>query len=435
MKLLRYDQPDFDEAVAKACASSSLLDPKIEEAVRTAIANVQAHGDAALVELTERFDHVKLTAEQLRMTGPAPHVDAKLRRAIAAAHRNIAAFAHRSLRKDWRMRNAQGGGVGERFDPLQRVGIYIPGGTAPLVSTVLMTVTLAKVAGCPEIVVCSPPPINPAVLYAAKVAGATEVYQLGGAQAIAAMALGTPTIRRVAKIFGPGNAYVTAAKRLLFGAVGIDMLSGPSELLVLADDSAEPRYIAADMLAQAEHGSGYERVWLVTTSEAVLETTQAEIARQIPSLNRREFAEQALQHSGTCVLVKYLPQAIRITNQFAPEHCELMTKNNAKVLRQIKTAGAVFLGPWTPTVVGDYLAGPSHALPTGGAGAWFAGLTVDQFQRRTSVIELSRPALNKSLPALEAFGSVEGLDAHVKSARIRFQDSRTDVSPVRKRGE
>jgi histidinol dehydrogenase len=415
MKVFYHDQPEFTALLARALTASSLLDPQIEERVRGVIGAVRQRGDAALIELTERFDQIKLT--DLRVTGQPPKPDANLCRAIAAAHKNVAAFAKRSLRKDWRMRNAQGGMVGEKFDPLERVGIYVPGGTAPLVSTVLMTVTLAKVAGCKEIVVCSPPPINSALLYAAKVAGATEIYQIGGAQAVAALALGTPTIKKVAKIFGPGNAYVTAAKRLLFGVVGIDMLSGPSELLVVADDSADPKLIAADMLAQAEHGSGFERVWLVTTSSRVLTDTAMEYARQLAVLSRREFVAKI---EPVVVLAKDLKQAIAITNQFAPEHCELLTKNNRKVLQQIKTAGAVFLGPWTPTVVGDYLAGPSHALPTGGGGAWFAGLTVDQFQRRTSVIELTKPALKKSLPALEAFGGVEGLDAHVKSAQIRF---------------
>jgi len=420
MKVLRYNQPDFARAIAQACATSSLFDPQIEERVRTIIDDVHVRGNDALVELTEQFDRVQLKPSEFRITGkpvmPAP----ELARAITSAHKNVATFAKKSIRKDWRMRNAQGGSVGEKFDPLQRVGIYVPGGTAPLVSTVLMTVTLAKVAGCPEIVVCSPPPINPALLYAAHVAGATEVYQLGGAQAIAAMALGTQSIKRVTKVFGPGNAYVTAAKKLLYGYVGIDLLSGPSELLVIADDSAEPRFIAADMLAQAEHGSGSERVWLVTTSEEVLQDTQLEIVKQVLNLGRREFVTRALQNGGVCVLAKDMKQAIEITNQFAPEHCEVMTRKAPKVLRAITTAGAIFLGPWTPTVVGDYLAGPSHALPTGGAGAAFAGLTVDQFQRRTSVIELSRAALSKSLPALEAFGKVEGLDAHVASARIRF---------------
>lgn len=420
MKTLRYDQPEFARAVAEACAASSLFDPQIEERVQAVIADVRTRGDDALVELTERFDQVRLRSSELRIAGKPVKPEAGLARAIAAAQKNVSAFAKRSLRKDWRMQNAQGGAVGEKFDPLQRVGIYIPGGTAPLVSTVLMTVTLAKVAGCPEIVVCSRPPINPALLYAAHSAGATEIYQLGGAQAIAAMALGTRSIKHVVKIFGPGNAYVTAAKKLLFGYVGIDLLSGPSELLVLADDSAEPGFVAADMLAQAEHGTGYERVWLVTTSERVLKATFGEIQNQIGGLRRHGLIRRALENSGVCILAKDMQQAIDITNQFAPEHCELMTKNAPKVSRAIKTAGAIFLGPWSPTVVGDYVAGPSHALPTGGTGAAFAGLTVDQFQRRTSVIELSREALRKSLPALEAFGSVEGLDAHVASARIRF---------------
>ncbi len=420
MKTLRYDQPDFARAIAEACAASSLFVPKMENYVRKLIDDVREGGDDALVRFTKSFDRVQLKPSEFHISSKPSKPESKLARAIAASHKNVAAFAKQSLRKDWSMRNAQGGRVGEKFDPLQRVGIYVPGGTAPLVSTVLMTVTLAKVAGCPEIVVCSPPPIDPALLYAAHVAGATEIYQVGGAQAIAAMALGTPSIKRVVKIFGPGNAYVTAAKKLLFGHVGIDLLAGPSELLVIADDTAKPCLIAADILAQAEHGSGFERLWLVTTSERVLEVTQTEIAKQFGGLRRRTFVEHVLRKNGVCVLAKDIKQAIDITNQFAPEHCELMTKNNSKVVRQIKTAGAIFLGPWTPTVVGDYIAGPSHELPTGGAGTMFAGLTVDQFQRRTSVVELSRKALDKSLPALEAFGSVEGLDAHVASARIRF---------------
>jgi len=420
MKTLRYDQPDFARAVAEACAASSLFDPQVQDRARTVIDDVGARGDDALVELTERFDSVKLTAKQLRVTAPPSKVDAKLRRAVAAAHKNIAAFAKRSLRKDWSMRNAQGASVGEKYEPFQRVGIYIPGGTAPLVSTALMTIVLAKVAGCSEIVVCSPPPINPNLLYAIHKAGATEIYQVGGAQAVAAMALGTPTIKRVQKVFGPGNAYVVAAKRQLFGHVAIDLLPGPSEVLIIADDSANPAFIAADMLAQAEHGSGHERVWLVSTSEKVLEATKAEIQKQLGNLQRREFIQRALQNGGVCILAKDMQQTINITNQFAPEHCELMTKNNPKVLRAIKTAGAIFVGPWSPTVVGDYLAGPSHELPTGGAGRSFPGLTVEQFQRRTSVVELSRAALAKSLSTLDTLGEVEGLDAHVASARIRF---------------
>jgi histidinol dehydrogenase len=261
--------------------------------------------------------------------------------------------------------------------------------------------------------------VHPALLYAAYIAGATEVYQLGGAQAIAAMAFGTQTIKRVVKIFGPGNAYVTTAKKFLFGHVGIDLLSGPSELLVVADETAKPSFIAADLLAQAEHGSGHERVWLVATSEKTLIAAQAEIRKQIVALKRREFVQRALQRGAVCILAKDMRQAIAITNQFAPEHCELMIRDAQKVARSITTAGAIFVGSWTPAVVGDYLAGPSHELPTGGAAIAFSGLTVDQFQRRTSIIELSRTALARSLPSIEAFGTVEGLDAHVTSARIR----------------
>lgn len=420
MKTLRYDQPDFARAVAEACAASSLFDPQVEERVRSVIDDVRTRGDDALVELTERFDRVTLTAVQLRVMAPPPKVDAKLQRAVTAAHRNIAAFAKRSLRKDWRMRNAQGGLVGEKFEPYSRVGIYIPGGTASLVSTALMTIILAKVAGCPEIVVCSPPPIKPSLLYAIRKAGATELYQVGGAQAVAAMALGTTRIKRVQKVFGPGNAYVVAAKRRLFGHVAIDLLPGPSEVLIIADDSANPVFVAADMLAQAEHGSGHERVWLVTTSPRVLDETQRAIECQLPSRKRRGFIERVLASAGVCVLVRDLKQAVAVANDFAPEHCEVMTKNPARLVRQIRTAGAIFIGSWSPTVVGDYLAGPSHELPTGGAGRSFPGLTVDQFQRRTSVVELSRAALGKSLSALDTLGEVEGLDAHVASARIRF---------------
>lgn len=420
MKLLRYHQPDFDATLDAALASSSLFDAQIEDRVRAVIIGVQTRGDAALVEFTERFDGIKLTARQLRVTDPTPSVNSALRKAIAIANRNIAAFAHRGLPKPWTMRNAQGGRVGEKFDPIHRVGIYIPGGTAPLASTALMTITLAKVARCPEIVACSPS-TNPNLLYAMRAAGATEIYRVGGAQAIAALALGTATIKRVHKIFGPGNAYVVAAKRLLFGYAAMDLLPGPSEVLILADDTAEPRFIAADLLAQAEHGSGEERVWLVTNSAEIFEESQREVQRQVGDLPRCDTALRALRKNGVCVLVRDLKQAVEITNCFAPEHLEIMTRNAAAVASKITTAGAIFLGPWTPTVVGDYVAGPSHTLPTGGAGAALPGLTVDQFQRRTSVIEYNVAALKKSLPTLTAFAEVEGLTAHSASAGIRFK--------------
>ena len=342
---------------------------------------------------------------------------------MALAGGNIENFSRKALRKNWSMRNTQGGKVGEKFDPFGRVGIYIPGGTAPLVSTALMTVVLARVAGCREIVVCTPcgatGEINAALLFAARAAGATEIYRVGGAQAIAAMALGTETIRPVQKIFGPGNAYVVAAKRLLFGQVAVDLLPGPSEVLVLADVTADAKFAAADLLAQAEHGSGHERVWLVTTSAKVLKAVEREIGRQLPALSRRQFVERALEQNGWLIQVKSLDDAVQLVNQLAPEHCEVMTRNARKVSERIVTAGAIFLGSYSPTVLGDYVAGPSHTLPTGGAGAAFAGLTVDQFQRRTSVVEYNRAALKKSLPAVKKFAELEGLDAHGKSAEMR----------------
>jgi histidinol dehydrogenase len=261
--------------------------------------------------------------------------------------------------------------------------------------------------------------IDPALLFAARTAGATEIYRVGGAQAIAAMAYGTATIGHVQKVFGPGNAYVVAAKRLLFGHVAIDLLPGPSEVLVLADGTADARFAAADLLAQAEHGSGHERVWLITTSAKLLRSVEQEIERQLPRLKRHHLIDRVLKRNGWMVYVKSIEEAIALTNQLAPEHCEIMCKNATKVAERIVTAGAIFLGNYSPTVLGDYVAGPSHELPTGGAGAAFAGLTVDQFQRRTSVVEYNLTALKKSLRTVETFARAEGLDAHGRSASIR----------------
>jgi histidinol dehydrogenase len=430
MKVIRHSDANFPKKLREVTASSSLFDSEIEQRTRAILHDVYVRGDDALVEFTERFDGAKLSAGQLAVTHAelmtaSLKADESLRAAVAEAEKNIAMFAKKSRRKNWQVKNSHGAFVGEKFDPFQRVGIYIPGGTAPLVSTALMTITLARVAGCKEIVVCTPcgrdGGINSALLFAARAAGATEIYRVGGAQAIAALAYGTNTIRRVQKVFGPGNAYVVTAKRLLVGHVAIDLLPGPSEVLVLADDTANPKYAAADLLAQAEHGSGHERVWLVTTSAKILKAVESEIAKQLPKLARRKFIQRALQNNGWLIQVKSLEDAVVLINQFAPEHCEAMTRNPRKVSGGILTAGAIFLGAWSPTVLGDYVAGPSHTLPTGGAGASFAGLTVDQFQRRTSVVEYNRAALKKALPAVKKFAELEGLDAHGKSAEVRVK--------------
>ena len=430
MNITRFTDRGFAEQLRRLTAASSLFDPAIEERARAIVEAVRTRGDAAVLELTERFDGACLTPERLAVTKPellnaSLKADAALRAAVAAADRNVAAFARRSLRRNWSMTNTHGARVGEKFDPFPRVGVYVPGGTAPLVSTALMTVTLARVAGCPEIVVCTPcgrdGSVNAALLYAVRAAGATEIYRVGGAQAIAAMALGTATIRPVQKIFGPGNAYVVAAKRLLVGRVAIDLLPGPSELLVLADDTADPRFVAADLLAQAEHGSGHERVWLVTPSARLLTAVEREMDRQLPARARRAFMAGALAHNGWLIQVETLAEGIALANRLAPEHLEIMTRQPAKVATQLVSAGAIFLGPWSPTVVGDYVAGPSHTLPTGGAGASFGGLSVDQFQRRTSVVEYTRAALQQSLEPLRKFAEVEGLEAHGHSATIRIE--------------
>jgi histidinol dehydrogenase len=428
MKIIRHNDADFAGRLRELAAASSLFDPEIERRTREILDSVRIAGDEALLQLTERFDGARLTTRQLPVTqaelvAASLKADESLRAAVSDAEQNIAAFAKKSRRRNWRGRNSHGATVGEKFDPFQRVGIYIPGGAAPLVSTALMTITLAKVVGCPEIVVCTPcgkdGSINSALLFAARAAGATEIYRVGGAQAIAAMAYGTPTIRWVQKIFGPGNAYVVTAKRLLFGHVAIDLLPGPSEVLVLADETANPKFAAADLLAQAEHGSGHERVWLVTTSPKVLRAVEREIALQLPKLPRRGLIQRVLDSNTWLIHAGSMDQAVDIVNQLAPEHCEVLVRNGSKVAEKILTAGAIFLGPWSPTVLGDYVAGPSHTLPTGGAGASFAGLTVDQFQRRTSVVEYSRAALKKALPSVKKFAEMEGLSAHGRSAEVR----------------
>jgi histidinol dehydrogenase len=428
MKIVRHTDKNFSAQLRELTANASLFDAEIEARTKAILHEVFVRGDDAVLEFTEKFDGAKLTAEQLTVTpvelfNASLRADDSLRAAVAEAENNIALFAKKSLRKGWSAKNSHGASVGEKFDPFTRVGIYIPGGTAPLVSTALMTITLAKVAGCREIVVTTPcgrdGAINPAILFAARAAGATEIYRVGGAQAVAAMAYGTKTIRRVQKIFGPGNAYVSMAKRLLVGRVAIDLLAGPSDLLVLADDTANPKFAAADLLAQAEHGSGHERVWLVTTSAKILRAVEKEISQQLPKLSRRELIRRVLNRNVWLIQVASVADGVALANQIAPEHCEVITRDARSVSGKIVTAGAIFLGNWSPTVLGDYIAGPSHVLPTDGAGASFAGLTVDQFQRRTSVVEYNHNALKKALRGVKKFAELEGLDAHGKSAEMR----------------
>ena len=422
MRILRHSDADFSTTLA-ALKRHAEAHPQVRDTVTKVLHAVRTEGDAALLEFTERFGGPRLTARQLRVTGRAK-VPTATKDALAAARANVLAFARKSLRENWTMKNAQGGVVGERFDPFRRVGIYVPGGTAPLVSTAVMTVTLAAAAGVPEIVVTTPSgpdgKVNDALLFALEFCGATEIYRTGGAQAVAALAYGTETIAPVQKIFGPGNAYVVEAKRQVFGQVAIDLLPGPSEILVLADASANPVWIAADLLAQAEHGKG-SAILFVTNSAKLLKAVEAQIAAQLATLSRQEHLAGVLAGDCALILVKTLREAVAIANDFAPEHVSVVTKEDEKIAAQLSSSGAIFLGGYSPVAAGDFLAGPSHTLPTGGAGRSFPGLTVDMFQRRTSIVQFSAQALRKSVPTISKFSEIEGLDAHGRSAAIRFE--------------
>ncbi len=429
MKILRWNDSDFAAQVA-------LLDRRAHtsETVRATAAEIIGHvrsgGDEALLRLTERFggpdlhNPAALLVTKADFDAAEKTLETATRKALQISHANVAAFARRSLRSDWEMTNPQGAVVGERFRPFERVGIYVPGGSAPLVSTALMTVTLAQVAGCPEIVVTTPSDregrISPALLSALALAGATEVYRVGGAQAIAALALGTATIRPVAKIFGPGNSYVVEAKRQLFGLVAIDLLPGPSEILVLADDSARPDWIAADLLAQAEHGVD-SAMMLLTTSESLLAAVSIAIAMQATNLPRQAQLNEVIERNARLILARDLDHAIELANRYAAEHVSVAFRDPRPIADRLTTSGAIFLGGFSPVAAGDFLAGPSHTLPTGGAAKSFGGLTVDQFQRRTSVVRYDADSLRKSVDTIERFSALEGLAAHGRSATIRFE--------------
>lgn len=427
MNVLRHTDPAFPRAIRKLNRKPAPPEG-VEEAVREIIASVRKDGDRALLHFTEKFGGPKLAARNIRVSDQEisdalANLPAKVERAILSSRKNVAAFAKSSLRKSWFRKNAQGATVGERFDPFRRVGLYIPGGTAPLVSSAIMTAGFAQAAGVPEIVAVTPAgadgTINPNLLAALSLCGATEIYRVGGAQAVAALALGTKTIRPVQKIFGPGSVWVVEAKRQLFGEVAVDLLPGPSEILIIADDSANPAWVAADFLAQAEHGHGSVSV-LLTTSEKILAGVRREIARQLPALPRKEALAKSLKNS-CLVLVESLASAAAIANQFAAEHVSIATREPGNVAASLNSSGAIFLGGLAPVAAGDFLAGPSHELPTGGAGKSFAGLTADQFQRRTSVVLFTPEALKESLAPIETFSEIEGLAAHGRSVAIRLE--------------
>lgn len=430
MRLISHKDRDFSRMLVEL---NRQAEPRAEvrETVAEVITAVRKKGDAALLGYSVKFGGPKLAPAKIRVT-PAEIKKARaslspaVRKALTASIANVTTFAKKSLRRNWSMKNAQGALVGERFDPLPRVGLYVPGGTAPLVSSAIMTCGFAKAAGVPEIVAVTPASkdgtVAPALLAALDLCGATEIYRVGGAQAIAALAYGTKTIRPVAKIFGPGNSYVVEAKRQVFGRVGIDLLPGPSEVLVIADAKANPVWVAADLLAQSEHGVG-SVVVLLSDSDKLIASVQKEIARQSKLSSRPEHLAKAMANA-VLVRVRDLNQAVEIANGFSAEHVSLAVRNPEKIASRLNSAGGIFLGDISPVAAGDFLAGPSHELPTGGAGKAFAGLTAEQFQRRTSIVRYDEASLKKSLPIIETFCAVEGLDAHGRSVSLRLKGAK-----------
>ncbi|MBI4608485.1 MAG: histidinol dehydrogenase [Candidatus Rokubacteria bacterium] len=408
--------------------SPDSVPPETHRSVEAILAAVKERGDAALLEFTERFDGVKLQAVELAVTAEEmavarAAVGEQVLSALSCAAERIEAFHRHALPRSWWVEDANGSLLGQQIRPLERVGIYAPGGRAAYPSTVLMTAIPARVAGVREIVLVSPPSgdksLHPAVLVAAEVAGVAEIYRVGGAQAVAALAFGTETIRRVDKIVGPGNIYVALAKQRVFGVVGIDMVAGPSEILVVADDAAEPEWVAADLLAQAEHDP-MARAVLLTPSAPLIEAVARAVDRQLAGLPRREIARAALGANGALVLTRDLEEALAVANSLAPEHLELQVADPFRWLPRVRNAGAIFLGRDTPEVVGDYMAGPNHVLPTAGTARFASGLGVEDFVKRSSLIHYSQRGLREAWPHLSVLASVEGLQAHGEAARLRL---------------
>lgn len=430
MLSLHHSAKNFSEALAAFCRGA-MVPREIADAVAAILADVQTRGDEAVGYYAAKFDGAKLRGRDFRVpaaqiAAAAERLPAAERRALVAAHASIADFNRRGLPKNWMAKNQHGALVGEKFDPIRRVGLYVPGGQVPLVSTVLMTATLAKIAGCPEIAVFTPSnpegKVSDGLLAALDLVGVDEVYRVGGVQAIGAMAYGTTTIPPVDKIFGPGNAYVCEAKRQVFGTVGVDSLPGPSEVMIIADETAKAAYVAADLLAQAEHGSGREKIFLLATSAEIISAIEREMRTQLQILSRSDKMQRVLQEGFLAIEVKSLAQAADIANYVAPEHLELIVAESAvkKLTATITTAGAIMIGNHTPTALGDFVAGPSHVLPTARASRFSSGLRVADFLRRTSITHYERSQVKKAEPTVAAFAAMEKLDAHGRSVRIRL---------------
>jgi histidinol dehydrogenase len=419
--------PDFAERFRAFLATKREAAGDVEEVVRAILADVAERGDPALIALTRKYDRVDLDATSLGITPSEIEIayaacDRRALDALALARDRIEAYHRRQLPRDERFTDELGVELGHRWTAIEAVGLYVPGGTAAYPSSVLMNAVPAKVAGVPRIVMVVPAPegkLNPLVLAAARLAGIDEVYRVGGAQAVAALAYGTATIKAVAKIVGPGNAYVAAAKRLVFGRVGIDMIAGPSEVLILADASGQADWIAADLLAQAEHDASAQSI-LITDDPALAARVEEALAAQLKSLPRSLVAAASWRDFGAIILVGALDDAVPLVDAIAPEHLEIATRDPERLAGRIRNAGAIFLGPHTPEAIGDYVGGSNHVLPTARSARFSSGLGVLDFMKRTSILKCGPDQLRALGPAAIVLGEAEGLDAHARSVAMRF---------------
>ena len=425
IRILNCDSLSRDEIFARASDGRD-----VSQIVADIIADVRLNGDAALYKYCEKFDRARLSSLEVteaEIAQAVATVEPDFLRILREAAENIRDFHRRQLRNSFIITDRDGVVTGQKITPIDRVGIYVPGGTAAYPSTVLMDSIPAKIAGCGQICICTPPSadgsVNPAILAAAYVAGVDRIFKVGGAQAVAALAYGTETLPRVDKIVGPGNAFVAEAKRQVFGQVSIDIIAGPSEILVIADGDSDPSFVAADMLSQAEHDRNASAV-LVTDSPALAQAVAEEIERQLPLLERREIAGASIENNGKIIVAKDLDAVIDVANEIAPEHIELCVASPFDLLDRIKNAGSIFMGRYCPEVLGDYLAGPNHTLPTGGTARFSSPLSVDDFVKKSQYTYYTREALSKVAEDLACFAGMEGLTGHARSALIRFEDEK-----------
>ena len=415
------------ELVERLASRLVALDAELMSVVASIIDDVRVRGDQALIDYTARFDKVEL--KQLRISeaelrSSAAGADERVRRALGEAIQNVREFHERQVEESWTITPRSGVQLGQRITPLERVGLYVPGGTAAYPSSVVMNVVPAQVAGVERIIVTTPPRTlseNPAVGAALLELGVTEVYAIGGAQAIAALAFGTETVPRVDKITGPGNKYVAAAKKLVFGVVGIDAIAGPTEVVIVADETARPEFVAADLLAQAEHGEDASAI-LITTSERLADNVAHEVEQQAESLPRRDIVMASLKDYGAIILVETMDEACAIVNELAPEHLEIVTSDDEATAKRIRHAGAIFFGAYTPEALGDYIAGPNHVLPTGRTARFSSALGVYDFVKRTSLLRYSKEAFESAAESVAVLAECEGLAGHARSALLRSEE-------------